>query len=103
MLDAPQLGGTPVRRDHDGLHGMDVAFEGVTFGYDPSTPVLHDVSLTVPAGTTTALVGPSGSGKSTLAMLVPRFADPDRGRVCLGGVDVRDMPPEELYLSLIHI
>lgn len=100
VLDAPQLGGTPVRRDHDGLHGMDVAFEGVTFGYDPSTPVLHDVSLTVPAGTTTALVGPSGSGKSTLAMLVPRFADPDRGRVCLGGVDVRDMPPEELYRTV---
>ena len=72
--------------------------DGVTFAYAPGAdPVLRNVSLSVPAGSMVALVGPSGSGKSTLATLLPRFGDPDSGAVRIGGVDVRDIAPTELY------
>lgn len=77
--------------------GHDIRLHGVTFGYRPGHPVLHDIDLTLPAGTITALVGPSGSGKSTLAALVARFHDPDAGQITIGGVDLRLLPPDELY------
>jgi ATP-binding cassette subfamily B protein len=67
----------------------EVAFEGVSFGYDPERPVLEDVDLRFTAGRTVALIGPTGSGKTTLAALVPRFYDTTRGRVLVDGVDVR--------------
>lgn len=76
--------------------GSDIDIEAVSFSYGP-TLALDNVSLSVPAGSITALVGPSGSGKSTLATLVARFADPDRGSVRVGGVDVRDIDPDVLY------
>ena len=76
--------------------GADVEIDDVSFSYG-STLALQDVSLTVPQGTVTALVGPSGSGKSTLATLVARFADPDQGNVRIGGVDVRAIAPDVLY------
>ena len=76
--------------------GAEVEIDGVSFSYG-STLALQDVSLTVPQGTVTALVGPSGSGKSTLATLVARFADPDQGNVRIGGVDVRAIAPDVLY------
>ena len=76
--------------------GADVEVDKVSFSYG-STRALDEVSLTVPEGTVTALVGPSGSGKSTLATLVARFADPDQGSVRIGGVDVRAVAPDVLY------
>ena len=76
--------------------GADVEVDKVSFSYG-STRALDEVSLTVPEGTVTALVGPSGSGKSTLATLVARFADPDQGSVRIGGVDVRALAPDVLY------
>lgn len=76
--------------------GSDIDIEAVSFSYGP-TLALDNVNLSVPAGSITALVGPSGSGKSTLATLVARFADPDRGSVRIGGVDVRDIAPDVLY------
>jgi subfamily B ATP-binding cassette protein MsbA len=66
----------------------DIRFEGVTFGYDSEKPVLHDVSLSAPAGTTTALVGPSGAGKSTLINLVMAFHRPQQGRILIDGKDL---------------
>ncbi|MEW9516094.1 ABC transporter ATP-binding protein [Streptomyces tubercidicus] len=77
--------------------GNDVLFDGVGFGYEPGRPVLNGIDLTCRAGTVTALVGGSGAGKSTLATLVPRFHDVDAGAVRIGGADVRDIAPEELY------
>jgi ABC-type multidrug transport system fused ATPase/permease subunit len=71
----------------EGLTG-DVAFEDVTFEYKSGDPVLRDVSLHAPAGTTTALVGPSGAGKSTLIGLVMAFHQPTRGRVRVDGHDL---------------
>lgn len=74
----------------------DIEIDGVSFSYG-ATLALDDVSLTIPEGSVTALVGSSGSGKSTLATLVARFADPDRGSVRIGGIDVRDIDPVLLY------
>ena len=69
----------------------------VWFSYgDEGSPVLRDVSLTIEPGQKIALVGFSGSGKSTLVDLIPRFIDPQRGSVNLGGVDVRTVTLEEL-------
>lgn len=74
----------------------EVAFESVTFGYDAAKPVLHDITLHVPAGSSLALVGSTGSGKTTLAGLVARLHDPDSGRVALDGVDLRDLTLAEI-------
>jgi subfamily B ATP-binding cassette protein MsbA len=72
------------------LHG-EVRFEHVSFAYQPGSPVLQSVSVTIPPGTVCALVGPSGAGKSTFANLVPRFYEAGTGRVLLDGIDVRAM------------
>ena len=66
----------------------DVKFEDVWFEYEKDVPVLKGVNLTVPAGTTTALVGSSGSGKSTLISLVMAFARPQKGRILIDGADL---------------
>jgi ATP-binding cassette subfamily B protein/subfamily B ATP-binding cassette protein MsbA len=68
-----------------------ISFRQVSFGYEPGQPVLRDIDLEVPAGSTVAVVGPTGAGKSTLAGLVLRFFDPDRGTVCFDGRDVREL------------
>lgn len=74
----------------------EVRFDHVRFGYDAAIPVLHDIDLTVPAGTSLALVGATGSGKTTLAGLVARLHDPDAGRVMLDGVDIRSLTLQDL-------
>lgn len=76
--------------------GHDIVLQNVSFGYHADKEILHDVSLTIPAGKMTALVGPSGSGKSTLCNLIARFWDVDSGSVKIGGVDVRDYTLESL-------
>lgn len=73
-----------------------VSFENVSFSYDGTTEVLHDVSLDIAPGATVALVGQSGSGKSTMADLIPRFYDVAGGRVRVGGVDVRQLGVHDL-------
>lgn len=73
-----------------------VEFEHVLFGYQAEQPVLQGVSFTVNPGEVVALVGPSGSGKSSLVGLVPRFYDPQAGRVLVDGTDVRDVTFESL-------
>lgn len=67
-----------------------IAFEGVTFGYE-HRPVLRGIDLTIRTGEIVALVGPSGAGKTTLVNLLPRFFDPDEGRVAIDGIDLRDL------------
>ncbi|MDZ7910373.1 MAG: ABC transporter ATP-binding protein [Rhodococcus sp. (in: high G+C Gram-positive bacteria)] len=75
-----------------------IRFIGVSFGYGGTDDrrALNDVSITIPAGTSCALVGASGSGKSTVARLIPRFWDVDDGRVEVGGIDVVETDPNEL-------
>ena len=84
-------GSTPVT-----FAGHDIVLQNVSFGYHADKEILHDVSLTIPAGKMTALVGPSGSGKTTLCNLIARFWDVDSGSVKIGGVDVRDYTLESL-------
>lgn len=78
----------------------DVRFEHVTFGYDPARPVLIDVDVTIPAGSRVGIAGPTGSGKSTLLGLLPRFHEPQEGRVLLDGTDVRDFRLKDLRAQL---
>ncbi len=68
-----------------------IRFENVSFGYDPSKPVLKNVSLEIRTGEIIALVGPSGGGKSTLADMIPRFYDPDKGRILFDDEDLRNL------------
>ena len=86
VADAPNAQPLP-------LNGQppEVRFENVQFAYDPARPILHDVSFTIPAGKTVAVVGPSGSGKSTLARLLFRFYDVQAGHVRIAGQDIRDV------------
>ncbi|MBL8341411.1 MAG: lipid A export permease/ATP-binding protein MsbA [Rubrivivax sp.] len=75
----------------------EVVFEGVGLAYhDEGAPALAEISLTVPAGETVALVGPSGAGKTTLVNLLPRFLEPGRGRITLDGVPLADWDIEAL-------
>ena len=67
-----------------------IRYEGVSFGYEPERPVLHEVSLAADPGEVLAIVGPTGAGKTTLVSLLVRFFDPWQGRVTVGGTDVRD-------------
>jgi len=67
-----------------------IEFEHVTFAYDEKTPVLNDITFKIEAGKVAAIVGPSGAGKSTIISLIPRFYDPQSGRIKIGGVDIRE-------------
>ncbi len=73
-----------------------VTFEHVTFAYDPGKPVLHDVSLEAKPGQIIALVGHTGSGKTTTVNLIPRYYDPNSGRITVDGHDLRDVTLESL-------
>ncbi|WP_181274475.1 ABC transporter ATP-binding protein [Brevibacterium oceani] len=80
-----------------------ISFDDVSYSYTGTTRALDRVSLEVPTGSVTALIGPSGSGKSTLAVLAARFMDPDSGRVLLGGRDLRTFGTVELYERIAFV
>jgi ATP-binding cassette subfamily B protein len=73
-----------------GLRG-DIRYEDVSFGYGPHKSVLERVDLEIRAGETIAFVGPSGAGKTTITSLLPRFYEPDSGRILIDGMDTREM------------
>ena len=73
-----------------------VSYEHVTFGYDVSQPVVHDIDLTIRKGQVVALVGQSGSGKTTLADLLPRFYDVQQGAIRIDGRDIRGLRLHDL-------
>nr|BAK53964.1 ABC transport protein [Chitiniphilus shinanonensis] len=73
-----------------------VAFEHVDFGYERNRQILHDVSFTIPAGGTLAVVGASGAGKSTLSRLMFRFYDAWAGHITINGIDLRQLTQESL-------
>lgn len=74
----------------------EVRYEHVWFEYKPGVEILKDVNLTVPAGTTVALVGNSGGGKSTVVSLLPRFYDVTKGAITIDGVNIKDMSMHSL-------
>lgn len=82
------------------VHRPTVAFDNVTFGYDPGRTILNGLSFEVPAGTTTAIVGPSGAGKSTIGRLLFRFYDPLSGRVLVGGEDIAGVTQESVRAAI---
>lgn len=77
-----------------------VEFRHVHFAYNPERPILHDVTLTIPAGHTVAVVGSSGAGKSTLARLLFRFYDPDQGSVCIDGLPLTAYRQDSLRANI---
>ena len=81
------------------LKNADIEFQNVTFSYD-KTPVLRNISFSIPQGSTTAIVGPSGSGKTTICNLIARFYDIDSGKVLVGGENVRDMTCDSLLRNI---
>lgn len=81
----------------------DIALEHVSFGYHDDKEILHDISLNIPSGQMTALVGPSGSGKSTIAKLAAGFWDVKQGRITMGGCDLRSIPLSQLYEQVAYV
>jgi ATP-binding cassette subfamily B protein len=79
-----------------GSKSGDLVLEDVCFSHPKRPSVLRGVSLHVPAGSSLGILGPTGSGKTSLVQLLPRFYDPDSGRILLDGVDVRDLDVREL-------
>jgi ATP-binding cassette subfamily B protein len=73
-----------------------VAFDNVTFGYDPTNPVIHDISFRLDKNKRLAIVGPTGAGKSTIINLLSRFYNPTRGRIVVNGYDVNKISIESL-------
>jgi ATP-binding cassette subfamily B protein len=93
LTDAP--GARPLKRG-DGS----IRLDRVTFGYDPQFPVLHDVSITVPAGQKVGIVGPSGAGKSSILHLVQRLSDAQVGSIMVDGQRVDTVQQESLHNAL---
>ncbi|WP_413102573.1 ABC transporter ATP-binding protein [Streptomyces sp. Inha503] len=96
LLDAPEQSAEPVdARRPEAVRGQ-VAFEEVSFRYQPDTPLIEGLSLSVRPGQTVAIVGPTGAGKTTLVNLLMRFYEVSGGRITLDGVDIAEMTREEL-------
>ncbi|GAA2339745.1 ABC transporter ATP-binding protein [Streptomyces violaceusniger] len=96
LLDAPEQSAEPVdARRPEAVRGR-VAFEEVSFRYQPDTPLIEGLSLSVLPGQTVAIVGPTGAGKTTLVNLLMRFYEVSGGRITLDGVDIAAMSREEL-------
>jgi len=81
----------------------EIAFEHVAFGYAQDAPVLKDVSFKVMPGQVVGVVGGTGSGKSTIVSLIPRFYDPQSGRILIDGVDVRDYQLHPLRTQIGYV
>lgn len=84
------------------VRDYNIELEHVTFAYAKEN-IIKDVSVRIPAGSITALVGPSGSGKSTLVKLIARFWDIDTGKITIGGEELRNMDPEHLMHSMSFV
>ena len=95
LTEIPEIQDSPDAQALTTLAG-DIQFEDVTFAYDPTRPVLRNMSLHILPGQKVALVGPSGAGKTTIAGLVPRLYDTQAGRILIDGQDIRQITQESL-------
>jgi ATP-binding cassette subfamily B protein/subfamily B ATP-binding cassette protein MsbA len=100
VKEAPDATPLPARENYRGGH---VYLEGVTFGYQPGRPVLHDISLEAKPGEIVALVGRTGAGKSTLLSLIARLYDPWQGTIRFDGVDVRQLQLRSLRDNIAFV
>ncbi len=100
MLDTePEVKDAPDAVKVDDLRG-DIDFRDVSFHYENERHILRDVSFSVKAGETVALVGPSGAGKSTICSLIPRFYDIHHGSISIDGLDIRRMTQQSLRAQI---
>ncbi len=108
LAEEPDVVDRPGAAELDQIRG-EIVFDGVGFSYDESTTdaastwALKDIDLTVAPGETIALVGATGAGKSTFAKLIPRFYDPQRGRVLVDGHDLRDVQARSLRQQIGYV
>lgn len=105
VLDREDIIAIPAEPKHlppaGGDQGVgDLRLEDVHFAHPGGTPVIRGLSLHVPAGGSLGILGPTGSGKSSLVQLLPRYYDPDRGRILVDGIDTRDLKPAELRAAV---
>jgi ATP-binding cassette subfamily B protein len=101
LLDLePELADPPDPKPLPAGGGGAIRFEGVRFGYTEDRPIVSDIDLDIPAGSTIALIGPTGCGKTTLTTLVPRFYDVTAGRVLVDGIDVRELKLVDLRRAI---
>ncbi|HVM07237.1 MAG TPA: ABC transporter ATP-binding protein [Acidimicrobiales bacterium] len=96
VLDAEEQSPDPEASATDAPVRGRVAFEDVTFSYDPDKPLIESLSLVAEPGQTIAIVGPTGAGKTTLVNLIMRFYELDGGRITFDGRDITSMPRSEL-------
>ncbi len=96
LLDeVPEIEDADEATEIDHIDGR-VTFESVRFAYEKDRPVLKDINLNIRAGETVAVVGPSGAGKTTLINLIPRFFDPQEGKIMIDGIDIRNIRKQSL-------
>ncbi len=95
VLDAEEESIEPASTELPEVKGR-IAFEHVSFSYDPDRPLIEDLSLVAEPGTTVAIVGPTGAGKTTLVNLIMRFYELNSGRITLDGRDISQIPRSEL-------
>ena len=100
LLNAEELNhkDAPVKLEDTGI-----SLRSVSFSYDGTTEVLHDVNFAIRPGTMTALVGPSGSGKSTVAKLIAGYWDVTSGSITLGGQELKDIPLSEIADQISYV
>ncbi len=99
MRTEPTLQDKENAPDLDQVQGR-IDVENVSFAYDGDLDVLRGVSLSVQPGETVAIVGPSGGGKTTLCQLIPRFYDVSDGRICIDGMDIRDVTQRSIHENI---
>jgi ATP-binding cassette subfamily B protein len=107
MLDimnaVPEIHSLPGATPPQTIHGA-LEFRNLTFSYPKSAhPVLRNITLQIPAGTTLAIVGHTGSGKSTLVNLIPRLLDPPPGTIFVDGKDIREWPLADLRKNIGYV
>jgi len=101
MQEKPEITDDPAvlaMAEQDEVRG-EIEFRGLNFGYN-GTPVLHGINLSIPAGTSLAIVGPTGSGKTTLVDLIPRVYDAEPGTVLIDGKPIREFPIDFLRRNI---
>jgi ATP-binding cassette subfamily B protein len=98
LVEKPEIIDTPTLDAPQQIVG-DIEFRHLSYSYN-GTPVLHDINLRIPAGSSLAIVGPTGSGKTTLVNLIPRVYDAERGSVLIDGLAIQDYPVETLRRNI---
>jgi len=93
----------PITEEIIALEHYDIVFNDISFSYNDEQNVLHQLSLTIPEKSYTALVGPSGSGKSTIAKLLARFWDVTEGSITIGHTNIQDIHPNELAKKISYV